>query len=421
MTPFKTALAQELGQVPRHIKDVDIAQRTGIDACTLSTLKAPHGRITNPKIDLRLRLAMAIADAKGRPEDALRIAHVFLSDTLQEGGSLPRPPRGWNVDERLNWVLRFQRLRLENFQVALTADLGISASIECAPFWIAYELGLFPPVINLRLTEISWHAFARYIRAGSDRHDLDGRRRLRFALHNSESCFNANALATSGTDKLAFCFPLVRRSAEQYELLGRGLNPLNRPTVIVGGYDMTQAAIAILRRRGITESTLVSLDSLPAAVAFLQGIGDAYLGGIMESQYLKQTYPSWGSAAGTGTSAQWNGLVCNASELVTDADRLVFQILSGWYRGVAHITENLSAAGKYFARRVNPELPEEFVVREFVAYWKGRSSSTVPDSIASAWHGYLAEQDTISVHDHTQVHWNSFKRFPGLAEARSAP
>jgi hypothetical protein len=430
---FKKALIKELSKVPRGVRDAEIADRAGIDASTLSTLKASTGRITNPKIDLRLRLAIALADARTKPKEAFPIAKSLLGNLLEAGGgahgTLRESPSDWDAAEKGDWTQRFKRLRLEMLQTKLKIDLGVSAFFETIPFWIARDRGFFPPDLDVRLTDVPWHSVPNFLRSEPPA-SLGSPEplRLRLAFYNRASLKSANEgnparpeRNPAGQKTLTFCFPLTEFDKGNYRMFirkGRKKSPdTDKPLVILAGQDMEYAAQEMLLAAGTVSYKPVTLDPFASLDLFLQEVGDVYVGGLSQTRYLENHCHDLDWTDGANVPAlnkQWNGLVYGnpiSDTIEPFVHPAIIQLLDGWYRALAYIDTNTEEASKVYCDLMNTHVVHaEYFQSDFKRYWQDDSKEAIRRTPIDAWTQYPSDQ-FVDGYDCSSSFWKALNRF----------
>jgi len=386
---FSAILQKELESARLRLErpEKEIAREAGIDPSTLSLLKHEKDRrIGNPSVDVRLRLAIALAEPSKSELLAERFLRARPQPEMKEGG---------------DWRKKFRKLRAKLFQTDIgSIEFGLPLFFDTAPFLIADKNGYFDEIgLRVTLNYVKWHQTLPYLvrrrKSGSDG--------LRVSVYNLVSIGDEPL-----RDSIAFCFPLSIYHANGFALLVRSAtktvdeyaqehgaqNALRGAVaefmreagpdmkIIVAGTDMKRGAEAMFVRAGVEvaqlEHSFVVLDQFDALETFLSGLGDAFVGGIPQrikamNEGAVKLFVS-GDHHELRFSKQFNGIVTSWECLgLRSGRKAISQLLWGWYQALDYVEENLRDAAQFIVEEMNIYAGRiKYKDDDFEKFWKSR-------------------------------------------------
>jgi transcriptional regulator with XRE-family HTH domain len=379
-TAFKDLAREKLTDLrrKRNISKNALAKKAGINPSMLTLIEGG----LDPTLDLRMRLAIAIASAND--ESPTILAQEFFRAT---------PHR----DVPSDWEKKFSKLQLRLFQTEITeVRCGLPLFFDTAPFLVAERRGYYREIkLDVRFDYVKWPLALAYLPTAATDNNLQ------ITIYNRASI--GEEMRRNQRMDAVFCWPLsiyepsgfaflIRRptggytSAGPWETRVREFSAKheNGPKIVVAGTDMKSGALQMLRKAcpeldaASVEDWFVVLDQFDALEVFLAGLGDAFVGGVPQRiKAAKRRDENVVLATGEdiGLSKQFNGVVCAREAAAREAARgAIAQVLWGWYRAVKYVDRHYSEEAKFITDSMNVYAGRfKYDPREFVDFWEKTS------------------------------------------------
>lgn len=384
----------------RNVLERDIAAQAGIDPSTLSLLKTDD-RIKVPSYDLRMRLAIAFTENLSEAEQLAQT--FFLADPrptarrTKTESPLIEPPGNWRQELKEKKILLLQSKYKR-------VEFGLPLFFDTAPFLVAEKNGLFERLgIQIKFEYVRWHKALDYVLQPHPVSDSS----IRLSIYNLDSIEYERR-----EDAIAFCVPLAVYEPESFAFWVRdNIKSIKEskaeiksavrcffdkttdaqkrhPKIIVSGTDMKRGVESLFKKVGasseISDDWFLMLDQFEAIEVFIDGYGDAYVGGVPQRLRMERggTVKPLATGKEIGLKRQYNGIVCANHYAANDdaARRLVGQILWAWYQALSDIDRALEKEAEFIVKKMNIHSNRiDYKPEDFIKFWKqGRKYFHIP-------------------------------------------